>query len=71
MKYWYVFQSPSPAVPANFLQYAHPEVFHDITSGNNPGCGTKGFPVAAGWDPVTGLGTPNYPQLLDLFLAQP
>ncbi|KAK3672756.1 hypothetical protein LTR78_007342 [Recurvomyces mirabilis] len=41
--------------------YAHPEVLHDITNGTNPGCGTQGFSAASGWDPVTGLGTPNYP----------
>lgn len=23
------------------------------------------------WDPVTGLGTPNYPKLLELFLSLP
>ncbi|KAF8267104.1 subtilisin-like protein [Lactarius quietus] len=34
--------------------------FNDITSGSNPGCGTVGFPAIAGWDPVTGLGTPNF-----------
>ena len=26
--------------------------FNDITSGNNPGCGTDGFYADAGWDPV-------------------
>ena len=31
--------------------YAHPEVFHDITAGNNSGCGTSGFFAAKGWDP--------------------
>ncbi|EIN06455.1 subtilisin-like protein [Punctularia strigosozonata HHB-11173 SS5] len=40
--------------------YANPQAFNDITTGNNPGCGTTGFPATAGWDPVTGLGTPNY-----------
>ncbi|EIN06456.1 family S53 protease [Punctularia strigosozonata HHB-11173 SS5] len=40
--------------------YANPQAFNDITTGNNPGCDTNGFPAAAGWDPVTGLGTPNY-----------
>lgn len=50
--------------------YAHPEVFHDITSGSNPGCGTDGFETAPGWDPVTGLGTPDYPALLALFLGE-
>ncbi|KAJ6617128.1 subtilisin-like protein [Mycena sp. CBHHK59/15] len=38
--------------------------FHDITTGTNPGCGTSGFAAAAGFDPVTGLGTPNFPKLL-------
>ena len=27
-------------------------VFNDITIGNNPGCGTPGFPALPGWDPV-------------------
>ncbi|KAI8969572.1 peptidase S8/S53 domain-containing protein [Trametes punicea] len=36
---------------------------NDITSGSNPGCGTNGFPAEPGWDPVTGLGTPNYAKL--------
>lgn len=26
--------------------------FNDITSGNNPGCGTEGFAASTGWDPV-------------------
>ncbi|KAI9449976.1 subtilisin-like protein [Lactarius psammicola] len=36
---------------------------NDITFGDNPGCGTDGFPAVAGWDPVTGLGTPNFKKL--------
>jgi len=36
---------------------------NDVTSGDNPGCNTNGFPAKAGWDPVTGLGTPNYAKL--------
>ncbi|KAJ7723404.1 subtilisin-like protein [Mycena metata] len=38
--------------------------FNDITNGTNPGCGTVGFSTAKGYDPVTGLGTPNFPKLL-------
>lgn len=53
----------------NPVLYAHPEVFHDVTEGNNPGCGTKGFQAAKGWDPVTGLGTPDYPKLLEVFMG--
>ncbi|KAF8491622.1 subtilisin-like protein [Russula emetica] len=40
--------------------------FNDITSGSNPGCGTSGFSAAKGWDPVTGLGTPNFQKLQDI-----
>ena len=47
----------------NPLLYANPEALNDITTGNNPGCGTDGFPAASGWDPVTGLGTPNFDKL--------
>lgn len=36
----------------------------DITSGCNEGCGGNGFCAEAGWDPVTGLGTPVYEKLL-------
>ncbi|KAF2706003.1 subtilisin-like protein [Pleomassaria siparia CBS 279.74] len=53
----------------NPVAYAHPEVFNDITEGNNPGCATSGFNATTGWDPVTGLGTPNYRKLLELFLS--
>ncbi|KAH9044202.1 subtilisin-like protein [Lactarius hengduanensis] len=39
---------------------------NDITEGSNPGCGTDGFTAIVGWDPVTGLGTPNFRRMLDL-----
>ncbi|CCG82492.1 Protease S8 tripeptidyl peptidase I [Taphrina deformans PYCC 5710] len=55
----------------NPVLYAHPEMFHDITTGSNPGCNTNGFSAVPGWDPVTGLGTPNYPKMLSVFMAQP
>jgi len=55
----------------NQIFYQHPEVFTDIVKGSNPGCGTRGFPAAVGWDPVTGLGTPKFPALLDLVLSLP
>ncbi|KAJ6513955.1 subtilisin-like protein [Mycena vulgaris] len=38
--------------------------FTDVTSGHNPGCNTDGFSAKVGWDPVTGLGTPNFNGLL-------
>ncbi|KZP19233.1 subtilisin-like protein [Athelia psychrophila] len=45
--------------------------FNDIVKGNNHGCGTLGFSAVKGWDPVTGLGTPNMEVLMPLFLALP
>ena len=48
--------------------YANPGAFFDITVGGNRGCGTPGFESTEGWDPVTGLGTPNTPKLLEVFL---
>lgn len=53
----------------NPVLYANPDALNDISSGGNPGCGTSGFTAVPGWDPVTGLGTPNYPKLLSKFLA--
>ncbi|KAI9648207.1 hypothetical protein NHQ30_002839 [Ciborinia camelliae] len=60
--------------PVGFINpvlYANPDVLNDITSGGNQGCGTTGFEAVTGWDPVTGLGTPNYPKLLKLYLSLP
>ena len=34
------------------------KAFTDVTSGSSIGCGTAGFPAEAGWDAVTGFGTP-------------
>ncbi|KAI0477091.1 putative protease S8 tripeptidyl peptidase I [Xylariaceae sp. FL0804] len=60
--------------PLGFLNpalYANPGMMNDITNGTNPGCGTLGFSAVEGWDPVTGLGTPNYPKMLSYFLSLP
>ncbi|KAE8390103.1 peptidase S8/S53 domain-containing protein [Aspergillus alliaceus] len=60
--------------PVGFINpvlYKNPSVLNDITNGSNPGCGTDGFSTAPGWDPATGLGTPNYPKMLKLWLGLP
>jgi tripeptidyl-peptidase-1 len=60
--------------PVGFINpvlYQHPEVFNDVTAGNNPGCNTMGFDAVEGWDPVTGLGTPNYGKLKEVFMNMP
>lgn len=61
----------SPVGFVNPALYANPAMLNDITSGGNPGCGTDGFSAVEGWDPVTGLGTPNYPEMLKYFLNLP
>ncbi|KAK6828442.1 hypothetical protein PG987_011783 [Apiospora arundinis] len=38
----------------------------DVTSGSAHGCDTEGFPAQKGWDPVTGFGTPIFPELVKL-----
>jgi tripeptidyl-peptidase-1 len=60
--------------PVGFINptlYENAWVFNDIVNGSNPGCGGPGFAAVEGWDPVTGLGTPKYPKLLELFLSLP
>lgn len=45
--------------------------FHDITQGNNSNleAGVKGYSAAVGWDPVTGLGSPNAQRLIPDLIA--
>jgi len=57
----------NPTIYSDFFKGA----LNDITSGGNQGCGTPGFTAATGWDPVTGLGTPNFPKLLVRWLLLP
>ncbi|KAJ7185816.1 peptidase S8/S53 domain-containing protein [Mycena filopes] len=45
--------------------------FRDIVAGSNPGCGTGGFEAVEGWDPVSGLGTPDFGRLLALWMELP
>jgi tripeptidyl-peptidase-1 len=37
-----------------------PNAFYDVTEGNNSDGCCPGFDAYKGWDPVTGLGTPNF-----------
>lgn len=82
-----MFAGKGPVGFLNPTLYANPQVLNDITNGTNIGCGVDGFPAVEGWvslqlsqqsdadnvyqDPVTGLGTPNYPKMLELFLSLP
>lgn len=33
------------------------------------GCGTTGFTAQKGWDPLTGLGTPQFQKMMSVFMA--
>jgi len=65
--------------PVGFINptlYKNPEAFTDITEGFNIGCNfgdtvERAFYAKAGWDPVTGLGTPKYEALLRVFMDLP
>eukprot|EP00475_Leptophrys_vorax_P027930 TRINITY_DN3_c0_g2_i1.p1 TRINITY_DN3_c0_g2~~TRINITY_DN3_c0_g2_i1.p1 ORF type:complete len:600 (+),score=183.10 TRINITY_DN3_c0_g2_i1:33-1832(+) len=54
----------------------HPAAFNDVVSGDNicteDGCAStcKGFKAYKGWDPVTGLGTPNVKEIINYVKAQ-
>jgi len=56
-----------------FLYGTAASALNDITSGSNQGCGFEdaGFSAVKGWDPVTGLGTPNYAALAKAVLSLP
>ena len=43
---------------------AYASAFHDITTGNNSFAGVTGYNAAPGWDPATGLGTPDVAHLI-------
>ena len=45
--------------------------FTDVTAGNNAYGACSGFDCVPGWDPMTGLGTPNFPALLKLATSLP
>jgi len=51
----------------NPFLYQNAQAFRDVTQGDNKQPFSflgQGWECAKGWDPVTGLGTPNFPALL-------
>ncbi|KAJ7791695.1 family S53 protease [Mycena olivaceomarginata] len=50
----------------NPLIYQHGDAFKDFTTGSITGCNSGGFNATAGWDPVSGFGSPSYPKLLKI-----
>ncbi|KAK4464606.1 putative protease s8 tripeptidyl peptidase [Cladorrhinum samala] len=61
--------------PVGFINpvvYANPEALKDVMTGANRGCGVdEAFRAASGWDPTTGLGSPDYERLRELFMSLP
>ena len=60
------------------LLYKNAAALADVTKGCNAGCGSSpeegseiGFCATAGWDPVTGLGSPDYEKLKGAALGEP
>lgn len=56
--------------------YIHPALYNnsaalrDIQAGQNYGCNASGFAAAVGWDPVSGLGAPNFTSLMQVLGTQ-
>jgi subtilase family serine protease len=54
---------------------AYGRAFHDITTGNNTvlvnGTTYTGYQAGSGWDPVTGLGSPNAAVLVPILSRKP
>ena len=59
-------QRGKPAGRLNSALYAAPQALHDITAGNN-----GAYQAGAGWDPCTGLGSPNGQAVLTALGAKP
>lgn len=54
------------AAPLGFLNpfiYQNSGAFNDVTLGCNAFTGSHGFSATPGWDPATGIGTPNFSKL--------
>ncbi|TDL19226.1 subtilisin-like protein [Rickenella mellea] len=64
-------KSPVGFINPSIYSSAFASAFNDITHGGNQGCNTAGFTATTGWDPVTGVGTPNLTKLLELWLDLP
>ncbi|KAF7587093.1 hypothetical protein BBP40_007732 [Aspergillus hancockii] len=56
----------------NPVLYANPHVLNDVVNGTNYDCTEQpAYRASPGWDPVTGLGTPDFGRMLELFMRLP
>lgn len=59
-------RNQSDLPPLGFLNpfiYQNPDAFNDVQKGDNRWQGPEGFQAVKGWDPSTGMGTPNFEKL--------
>ncbi|KAF8269154.1 peptidase S8/S53 domain-containing protein [Lactarius quietus] len=71
---WQALKNRSPLGFLNPWLYGEgSEGLIDIMLGSNEGCNIAGlgFPALRGWDPVTGIGTPNFGALEDVLPTRP
>lgn len=61
--------------PVGFINpvlYSNPDMLNDIVTGANQGCGVdQAFRATRGWDALTGLGSPDYERMRQLFMSLP
>lgn len=55
----------------NPFLYSNADAFDDVTTGTTQGCTGGKYTATKGWDPTTGLGTPNYKKLVAAALKLP
>ncbi|OAA56409.1 Peptidase S8/S53, subtilisin/kexin/sedolisin [Cordyceps fumosorosea ARSEF 2679] len=62
--------------PVGFVNptlYKHEEMFHDVVKGGmytgGGVCNGKGFNATRGWDPTTGMGTPRFDKMMEVFMS--
>eukprot|EP00178_Gracilaria_changii_P007955 TRINITY_DN24672_c0_g1_i1.p1 TRINITY_DN24672_c0_g1~~TRINITY_DN24672_c0_g1_i1.p1 ORF type:complete len:560 (-),score=75.16 TRINITY_DN24672_c0_g1_i1:59-1549(-) len=56
----------------NKLIYSNPQMFYDVTIGSDKiGMNKQGWDCAKGWDPVTGMGTPNFVEMAKVLASLP
>ena len=65
-------QGKAPLGFLNPLIYQNLDAFNDITTGElTAGCGGQGWRATTGWDPASGVGTPNFGKLKALVKSLP
>lgn len=61
--------------PVGFINpvlYSNSRMLNDVVTGANSGCGVdQAFRAVKGWDAVTGLGSPDYERMRDVFISLP